>query len=460
MIATRGYSMKKIIITVIIVAVLILISIIFFILNSTAIYKGVTINGVSVGGLNTIEASKYLEDRFEENLINKIMKLRYKEYVLEIKYGEIGVTYDYYSASKKAYKVGRQGNIDERVKSIFLSKFYGKDINMELIYDNHKISSIMNRVKNNINVESKDAEIKFVNNRPVITSEIVGKKIQEDLLKQRIIDSLLHKDIVEIPVIEDIPRLTHEILSKITTKIGTFSTSFSGSTEGRIHNIELAAESIDGKLILPNEVFSFNETTGDRNTEAGYKESIVIVDGDYTSGVGGGVCQVSSTLYNALLLADMEIIERHPHSIPASYVHSGRDAAVAYNYLDLKFRNILDVPVYLKAKINGTTLFIDIFSKKNDSGRVIKIESDIVEKIEPEIEESVDELMNSGEKTVVQKGRYGYKVKTYKIVLFNGKEESRELITNDYYKPKKYIIKKGPDEENDIKEEVDNGGAI
>ncbi|MGF7056713.1 VanW family protein [Brassicibacter mesophilus] len=456
----KEYSFKKVIIAIIIGMILTLLLFLFFVLNTTSIHKGVAINGVSVSGKNAIEASKYLENRFQKQLMDRRINLKYKDYILAVKYEDIGVKYDYYLASKKAYQIGREGNIRERLKSILSAKIYGKDINMEIIYDNRKISSIIDIVKYGVNDESKDAEIRIVNDKPAITREVIGKKVQEDALKERIVNSLMYSDIVEIPVIEDIPRLTKATLSKITSKIGSFSSSFKGSTAGRIHNINLASKSIDGRIILSGETFSFNNTTGSRDADAGYKESIVIVDGDYTSGVGGGVCQVSTTLYNALLLSNIEIVERHPHSIPASYVKHGRDAAVAYNYLDLKFRNSLDVPIYLRARTSANNLIIDIFSKEDENGKAIKIESDIVEKIEPEIEESIDSLLSPGEKIVVQKGRYGYKVKTYKITYHKGKEIDRELITNDYYKPKKYIIKKGPAIEIDTEEEAENGGTI
>ncbi|HWQ43108.1 MAG TPA: cell wall-binding repeat-containing protein [Desulfosporosinus sp.] len=146
--------------------------------------------------------------------------------------------------------------------------------------------------------------------------------------------------------------------------IGQYSTEFDSTLVNRTENVHLAAMALDGKLLAPGERFSFNDSVGERTNEAGYKEALIIEGNTFTPGLGGGVCQVSSTLYNAVMLAKLEIIERHPHSLPVSYVPSGQDATVAYPVLDFKFRNSTNAYFLIRSLIEGNTLTMQLFEKK------------------------------------------------------------------------------------------------
>lgn len=152
-------------------------------------------------------------------------------------------------------------------------------------------------------------------------------------------------------------------LERIKRQIGSYSTSFSSGDSGRNHNILLSSNSIDGKLVMPGEVFSFNDATGLRDRANGYRESIVIVNKKPVLGIGGGVCQTSSTLYNALSSTGIEIVERHNHSLPVGYVPLGQDATVADYSLDFRFRNNFDYPIFIKSDIVGNTVQIRIYGE-------------------------------------------------------------------------------------------------
>lgn len=147
-------------------------------------------------------------------------------------------------------------------------------------------------------------------------------------------------------------------------EISSYTTKFKASETNRVFNIQRASNSINNKVILPGETFSFNKTTGPRSYKAGYKKASVIVNGQFIQDDGGGVCQVSTTLYNALLNSNMQIVQRHPHSLPVAYVPKGRDAAVAYDYLDLKFKNNRNVPVTIKSNVSGNTLTVKMYINK------------------------------------------------------------------------------------------------
>jgi len=151
--------------------------------------------------------------------------------------------------------------------------------------------------------------------------------------------------------------------TKNPNEISSFSTPIKDKNENRVHNIKIAAEELDGTVIEPGEVFSFNETVGKRTKEKGYREATIFVDGEKSKGVGGGVCQVSTTLYNAALEADMEIIERHRHSREVSYVEESRDAAVVYNSKDLRFKNTRDFPVEIKVTVTDDEIRVKMYKK-------------------------------------------------------------------------------------------------
>lgn len=429
---------------ILIILILLFTIFIFISLNITTIYKGVKINNIDVGGLNRNEALLHLERELGYKLNNKFVKLIYEDYKYIIEYKELGITYDYYKAIDEAFLIGRQGNIIKRIKDILYVRVNGCNIEMGLLFNDIRLRNIINKVSKDINVESKDAKIVYTKNGFKIYPESYGRKVNKEKLKSKIKNSVLVGGFVEIPVDIEKPKITKDMLKQIKDRLGSFTTTFAGSSLGRKHNINLASSSINGKILLPSEVFSFNETTGPRDADAGYKEAKIILDGDLTPGIGGGVCQVSTTLYNAVLLSDLKIEERHPHSIPATYVEKGLDATVAYDYLDFKFSNNTNYPVYIHSEVKDNNLTITIFGKKVKKNRVVKIKSEIIQVLEPEVETRIDEKLEPGTKNILQKGRYGYKVKTYKEVYENGSKIKTEIISSDFYKPRKEIVKIGP----------------
>jgi len=158
-------------------------------------------------------------------------------------------------------------------------------------------------------------------------------------------------------------KLNLTVKAPISILIAQYSTEFDSTLVNRTENVRLAAQALDGKLLAPGERFSFNDSVGERTNEAGYKEALIIVGNAFTPGLGGGICQVSSTLYNAVMLAHLEILERHPHSLPISYVPLGQDATVAFPVLDFKFRNSTDAYLLIRSSTEGNTLTFQLYEK-------------------------------------------------------------------------------------------------
>ncbi|OLN28090.1 cell wall-binding repeat-containing protein [Desulfosporosinus metallidurans] len=156
------------------------------------------------------------------------------------------------------------------------------------------------------------------------------------------------------------------LMVKEPMPISQYSTNFDSSQANRTENIRLAAKALDGTLLAPGERFSFNGSVGERTAEAGYKEALIIEGDIFTPGLGGGVCQVSSTLYNAVIIANLEILEKHRHTLPISYVPPGQDATVAFPALDFKFRNSLDTSVLIRSTVQGNTLTFQLYRKSKN----------------------------------------------------------------------------------------------
>jgi vancomycin resistance protein YoaR len=415
----------------------------FKVLNTDLIYEGVKIEELDLSFMTKEEALKLIKDKRKEELNGKNMALTYDDKAYNINLKELGFDYDYNEAIEEAYSIGRKGNVITRLKSIINTKKKGVKIPLNSGYSKEKVNDIVNTIAKEIDLEMKEAGFDFNNGNIKITEEVTGRKVNEEKLAQLINDNIYVLNPIEIPVDKIKPAKTKELLSRINGVIGEFSTSFKGSSSDRAENIRIASKSMSKKVIMPGETISFNETTGPREKKFGYKEANVIMKGEFTPGVGGGVCQASTTLYNALLLADVTILERSPHSIPAKYVNFGQDAAVSYGHLDLKFRNDFKFPIYINSRVIGDRIHIYVYGDKNAKNYNVKIESEIVETIPAKEEIVVDKSLTPGTKELVQQGRTGYKVNTYKSIIKNGKTISKNLITKDFYRPRNFIYRVG-----------------
>lgn len=327
------------------------------------IYEGITVKGVTVGNLTKEEAREKLEKTHKQKLAETTVDFTYGDYVKSVSYGEIGAEYDYEMSVEKAYEIGREGNSLDKVREILSAKREGVELDIELMRDDAKIESIIEEVEDDLNRSPKNAGIKYSGGNIVVVDGENGQSVDSDLFKGGIIKSIGNSQKVEIPVDVEEPVIKSADLEGIGKEIGSYATSFSSGDANRNYNILISSDSIDGKIVMPGEVFSFNDATGLRDRANGYKESIVIVNKKPVPGVGGGVCQTSSTLYNAVAKTGLEIVERHNHSLPVGYVPAGQDATVADYSLDFRFRNSFDYPVYIKSDIVGNSVTVKVYGK-------------------------------------------------------------------------------------------------
>ena len=224
------------------------------------------------------------------------------------------------------------------------------------------------------------------------------------------------------------------------TMIAKFSTYYGDSSDNRKHNIALAAKFIDGTVILPEDEFSFNQTVGARTKERGFKSAYIISDGTFVEGTGGGVCQVSSTLYNCALLADMTITCVRPHSLPVSYVAPSFDAMVS-SASDLRFANTLAAPVTVRMTADGKYLRAEIYGVS--SGVNIRRRSETVGTIPQKTEYVYDATLAPGEEKIDTYGRDGLKSEGFLEYFSNGTLLKTIRIRKDTYLPQTRIILRG-----------------
>lgn len=413
------------------------------VLSQDNIYGGVFIDGVALGNRTYNEAYSALERAKEDQLANKNVKFYYMDYNKNKNVKELGFEYKYKEAIDKAFEVGRTGNKIDRTLEIYKVNKEGRNIDLDYDVDTEKVGFVVDEIGNDINVDKVEGKVSFDGANFKVTDSKKGYKLDNVKLYEDVLKNLAEIESIPLPVEETLPNVNTESLKRINGIIGSGTTSFKTSSNSRKENIRLSANAFKGKVLMPGDVISYNETTGPRSKKAGYKEANVIINREYVEGVGGGVCQTSTTLYQALLDADLEIVERYPHSLPPAYVLKGTDAAVSFGSLDLKFKNSFDFPVYIDTIYTGNSVKFNIYGDTNSKDYKVKLVTELKDVIEPKVVYEEDSSLPAGYSEEVQKGRTGYKVDTYKVLVRNGQEINRQRITRDYYREKSYIYKKG-----------------
>ena len=236
------------------------------------------------------------------------------------------------------------------------------------------------------------------------------------------------------------PAITAAMLGDLR-EIGGFSTHFALGDRGS--NIALAASHINGTLLAPGQIFSYNKIVGPRIESAGFRDAPVIVKGELVPGVGGGICQVSSTLYNAVLLSDLKIVHRAHHAFPVHYLPAGRDATVVDGAIDFQFQNSAPTPIYIASSSGGGHLSFRILGKKTPGKTVSITLADHEVEAAPPPKIVPDPTLYAGTRRVKDRGHRGQRVVVYRVVRENGAVTKKEIISRDHYKPFAPIVLAG-----------------
>lgn len=226
--------------------------------------------------------------------------------------------------------------------------------------------------------------------------------------------------------------------------ISSYTTKYDASNTNRSENLKIAANKINGTVLMPEDTFSFNEIVGKRTIEEGYKDAKIYENGQVVDGLAGGICQISSTLYNSVLLANLEIVERRNHSYTATYVPAGRDATVVYGITDFKFKNSRTYPIKIEANVSNGIVEFKIHGIKEEIEYDIKIIPVTTQTIPYATEYIPDPTLAPGQQVISQAGHSGYKVTTYIEKRVGGTVVSKDVLSNDTYNAMKTIVNIGP----------------
>ena len=291
-----------------------------------------------------------------------------------------------------------------------------------------------------------DASVKFFpesEEKFIFTKESIGFSINKRELIDDINEGLLCGNFNVLGKLYEMrPKITVETLKTYTYKRGEFTTDYKNSKDSRKRNIELAVKKINGTVLSPNEKFSFNKVVGERSEENGFLSAIVIENGQYQEGVGGGVCQVSSTLYNCALLSGLTVTKRFQHSIQSSYVEPSFDAMVSYNACDLEFINDTGGAIFVSAYADGEKIKFTFYGEKPKY--TYQREWVEISKIDPPKDEIIpDENLFVGETIYLRRAKNGLKSEGYLVVYENGKKIKTIKLSSDAYKSISAQIKVG-----------------
>lgn len=320
---------------------------------------------------------------------------------------------------------------------------YKQEINIPV--ENVKATEIdMNKIYSEVHSEPKDAY--YTSNPYGIFADVDGIDLAisvEDAIKT--IESE-NKDeyVFDLKITKAAKTINDLGTEAFPYLISSFSTKYDASNRNRSTNLEIAARKINGKVLMPGEEFSFNKVVGKRTVEEGYKDAKIYADGGVVDGLAGGICQISSTLYNSVLLANLQITERRNHSFTTSYLPAGKDATVVWGTTDFRFINSRSYPIKIEAKVSNGIAEFKIHGMQEEVEYEVKILPVRTQSIPFATTYEEDPTLMPGQQIVKQAGHAGCKVTTYKELRVNGAVVSKEAISNDTYNPMRKIIRVAP----------------
>ncbi|HBF5694756.1 TPA: VanW family protein, partial [Clostridioides difficile] len=431
---------KKLVIAIGAVAlvVIIFIGIMCMQFKGEKIAKNTYVNGVNIGKLTKSQAKQELAKKYKLENVD----FNYNDKSWKVKSKDLNLSTDLDKTVENAYNLNRKsaffGNLSKTISANFGKK---SNLVVAINYDKNKLKAEMEKIAKEIDVDVKDATLDISGEKVKVIPDSDGLKMDISKSMENFDNQTKKGNYKNELVVKATPaKVKKEQLANIDTNLGTYSTTFKTSQINRSINIKLATDNISNVLLMPGETFSFNKHTGKRSKENGYKSAPVIMEGEMEEDYGGGVCQVSSTLYNSVLYAGLEIVNVKNHTIPSSYVPKGRDATVADSGIDFLFKNNLKHPVYIKNYVSGNQIVCNIYGSAEDKQN-ITISTKLDGVSQTTMKRVNDPTMPKGKEKVDKSGRNAYSVSTYRTFNdANGKKIKTEKIANSYYPKKEGII--------------------
>lgn len=414
-------------------------------LDRNTFYPGTVVDGVDLSGYTLPDALELFREREFDHAGSRSVTFDLNGEKMVYPAEELGFGSNYAALLRDAWEIGREGALEDRYAqaqagcNYTISRGFDENILRRKTYD----------IAASLTKDSVDASIAgFTYNygRYEFNAEQPGTFVDsEELFQQTVLAVASGEEVVIRQTIIE-PEVTVAELSTQYGELAVAVTNASSSNDNRISNIRLACSSINCMMLEPGEEFSFNGVVGQRTRDAGYKKAGVYISGEVGEEIGGGICQVSTTLFNAVVKADLEVVERHNHSLPVSYVDNGKDATVNWGSQDFRFVNSSDEPIYIVAYVTDDwRIRTHIFGKLRTDGLTVSLVPVLQDTIKPGDDEYryTDDLP-TGQTRVKSKARNGYRLNTYKAYTDeNGNVVDKVFLCSSYYPPRGAIIEVG-----------------
>lgn len=384
-----------------------------------------SVGQVPIGGTKPEDAAKKLRVWWEGEKTKKLtLKLRGKETVAQLTPSQLGLVLDDQATIAQVPEAGALTQAMQSDASETRYPLVFKRVPVDLVPLSKKVKSLL--------PEPTPARVKWVNGAILLKKEGDRKSLDTaalgDLAQKAIIEG---KQEFNVPLKTEAKKITDEMVAGIKDVLGEFSTRFSAGNRSRSANIKLAASKLDGVIVLPGETISFNGTVGRRTRAAGFKEAGVYLNGRHDTGIGGGICQVSTTLYNAALFSDLGIVSRQNHSMPVPYVPLGRDAVVDYDNIDLVLKNTAPDPIVLSSQYTPGKLTFRVLGTKREPFTVRMIANGVSRRA-GRVQRVVNRSIPPGSTRVIESGSSVLITSTVRVVERNG------VVRRDPVEPSHY----------------------
>lgn len=442
--------MKKI--KLLVIAAIVLAAGVFFLTNEnlvkadvteeTVIKDGVYIGGIDVSGMTAEEATKAV-DAYVGGLQDQWITLVGPKDSLRYQLKDLGLSAQTKAAVQEAVGIGNAGSLIKRYKALQDLEKENYVVDMGLAIDKQLTANNIYNKRSKIDIKSIDNGLKKEGNKFVYVEGQAGNEV-DIVAAVNELNEYIATEWVEAPVenaeftltsIVSQPRGTEEELAVVKDLIGSFSTWYKNTSWERNKNVENGAAKINGTILYPGDEFSVYEQVSPFTKENGYEYGFAYSNGETIKSIGGGICQVSTTMYQAALHAELEIKQRANHSMTVSYVDLGGDAAIAGTYKDLKFINNYDFPIYIEGTCNGEWITFNIYGvETRDKNRKVKFEPETISENDPITEFSFSEELPIGKTEELRIEHKGYVIKYWKIVTVNGVQTEKTLVNKSTYR--------------------------
>lgn len=410
--------------------------------DAEGFYAGTAVEGVDISQMTLSQAQAHWAEQIEPAYAGRTVTFDVGGSVTA---GELGYESDYAQVLEKAWYGQKNGSLAQRYAALTAAGDQGYVVTRKL-YDPAAVEAYVQSAAEKIDTPVQEAGVSGFDTNSLaftFTQGTPGRTLDQEKLASDIESALeAGGGEVALSIAETAPQVATEDIQAQYGLRAYAVTDASSSKKNRLSNIQLALSSINGLCLQPGEEFSFNEVVGKRTAERGYKVATAYSAGEVTEELGGGICQVSTTLFNAVVKSDLEITERHNHSIPVSYVDKGKDATVSWGAQDFKFKNNTDAPVYIVALLSeDKKVRIGVFGKVLEDGMYITVESEVTHRDKHQTTYQYNAFLSPGTQSELQSGRDGYSAVAYKLYWTkDGDLIKKETLCKSEYRRRDAII--------------------